>query len=73
MAPSPPSSSGATSSPRTRRSDPDPLDFNDQVDIPSKDFLDLSHLRPAGRAIWQAELARRLAGLYNDGTLRTTL
>ncbi len=46
------------------------LDFNDQVDIPSKDFLDLSHLRPAGRAIWQAELARRLAGLYNDGTLR---
>jgi hypothetical protein len=47
------------------------LDFNDQVDIPSEDFLDLSHLRPAGRAIWQAELARRLAGLYEDGTLRT--
>ncbi len=49
------------------------LDFNDEVDIPSKDFLDLSHLRPAGRAIWQAELARQLAGLYNDGTLRTQL
>ncbi len=47
------------------------LDFNDQVAIPSEDFLDLSHLRPAGRAVWQAELARRLAGLYNDGTLRT--
>jgi hypothetical protein len=49
------------------------LDFNDEVDIPSKDFLDLSHLRPAGRAIWQAELARRLAGLYDDGTLRVEL
>jgi hypothetical protein len=49
------------------------LDFNDQVEIPSEDFLDLSHLRPAGRAIWQAELARQLAQLYNDGTLRTTL
>jgi hypothetical protein len=49
------------------------LDFNAQVDIPSKDFLDLSHLRPAGRAIWQAELARQLAALYDDGTLRTTL
>jgi hypothetical protein len=48
------------------------LDFNAQLDIPSRDFLDLSHLRPAGRAIWQAELARRLAALYNDGTLRTT-
>jgi len=49
------------------------LDFNDQVDIPSKDFLDLSHLRPAGRVIWQSELARRLARLYDDGTLRTQL
>ena len=47
------------------------LDFNDQVDIPSEDFLDLSHLRPEGRAVWQAELARQLAALYNDGTLRT--
>ncbi|NLE21775.1 MAG: hypothetical protein GX624_03180 [Actinobacteria bacterium] len=49
------------------------LDFNDEVDIPSEDFLDLSHLRPAGRAAWQAELARRLAALYADGTLRTEL
>lgn len=49
------------------------LDFNADVDIPSEDFLDLSHLRPAGRAVWQAELARRLAGLYRDGTLRTEL
>lgn len=48
------------------------LDFNAQLDLPSRDFLDLSHLRPAGRAIWQAELARRLAALYKDGTLRTT-
>jgi hypothetical protein len=49
------------------------LDFNDEVDIPSEDFLDLSHLRPAGRAIWQSELARQLARLYGDGTLRTAL
>ncbi len=49
------------------------LDFNDEVDIPSEDFLDLSHLRPAGRAVWQAELAARLAALYADGTLRTEL
>jgi hypothetical protein len=49
------------------------LDFNDELDIPSEYFLDLSHLRPAGRAIWQSELARQLAGLYDDGTLRTEL
>ncbi|MBE0527939.1 MAG: hypothetical protein IH629_01885, partial [Thermoleophilia bacterium] len=49
------------------------LDFNDEVDIPSEFFLDLSHLRPEGRAIWQSELARRLAALYQDGTLRETL
>lgn len=49
------------------------LDFNDEVDIPSEYFLDLSHLRPEGRAIWQSELARRLAALYQDGTLRETL
>lgn len=49
------------------------LDFNDEVAIPSEDFLDLSHLRPAGRVVWQAELARRLAGMYRDGTLRETL
>jgi hypothetical protein len=49
------------------------LDFNAAVAVPSRDFLDLSHLRPAGRAVWQAELARRLAGLYDDGTLRTQL
>ena len=28
---------------------------------PASDFLDLSHLRPEGRAIWQSELARELA------------
>ena len=49
------------------------LDFNDRVAIPSDDFLDLSHLRPEGRVIWQAELARELARLYDDGTLRETL
>ena len=49
------------------------LDFNEEIAIPSEYFLDLSHLRPAGRAIWQSELARQLAGLYGDGTLRTEL
>jgi hypothetical protein len=49
------------------------LDFNEQLAIPSEDFLDLSHLRPQGRAIWQAELARQLAALYEDGALRTQL
>jgi hypothetical protein len=49
------------------------LDFNEEVAIPSELFLDLSHLRPAGRAIWQAELAAQLAALYADGTLRTEL
>jgi hypothetical protein len=49
------------------------LDFNAELAIPSEDFLDLSHLRPEGRAVWQAELARRLAALYDDGTLRTEL
>ena len=45
------------------------LDFNARVDIPSEDFLDLSHLMPAGRVVWEAELARELARLYNEGAL----
>lgn len=49
------------------------LDFNQEVAIPSELFLDLSHLRPAGRAIWQTELASQLAALYADGALRTEL
>ena len=49
------------------------LDFNEELAIPSEYFLDLSHLRPEGRAIWQSELARRLAAMYGDGTLRTEL
>jgi len=48
------------------------LDFNDRLAIPSAAFLDLSHLRPDGRAAWQAELARQLARLYRDGALRET-
>jgi len=66
-------SSQASSRAIAARYDVPYLDFNAQVDIPSRDFLDLSHLRPAGRAIWQAELARQLARLYADGTLRTSL
>jgi hypothetical protein len=45
------------------------LDFNARADIPSEDFLDLSHLLPAGRAVWEAELARELARLYDEGAL----
>ncbi len=45
------------------------LDFNARADIPSEDFLDLSHLLPAGRVVWEAELARELARLYDEGAL----
>jgi len=45
------------------------LDFNARADIPSEDFLDLSHLLPAGRAVWEPELARELARLYDEGAL----
>jgi hypothetical protein len=45
------------------------LDFNARADIPSEDFLDLSHLLPAGRAVWEPELARELARLYDEGVL----
>jgi hypothetical protein len=45
------------------------LDFNARLDIPSRNFLDLSHLMPAGRVVWQAELARELARLYDKGAL----
>jgi len=46
------------------------LDFNDKVTIPNADFRDLSHLRAAGRSLWQAQLARELARLYATGVLR---
>ncbi|HET6496959.1 MAG TPA: SGNH/GDSL hydrolase family protein [Thermoleophilia bacterium] len=49
------------------------IDFNDQLDLPDADFYDLSHLVEPGRVVWQAELARELARLYHDGTLRETL
>ena len=49
------------------------LDFNARAAIPNEDFLDLSHVLPAGRVIWERELAAELARMYNDGTLRETL
>ena len=49
------------------------LDFNDEVAIPNGYFHDLSHLAEPGRVIWQAELARRLAALYDDDALGGTL
>jgi hypothetical protein len=45
------------------------LDFNARVAIPSSDFVDLSHLMQAGREVWEAELARELARLYDEGAL----
>jgi hypothetical protein len=45
------------------------LDFNARVDIPSEDFVDLSHLMSAGREVGEAELARELARLYDEGVL----
>jgi hypothetical protein len=41
------------------------IDLNEQVDIPSRDFQDLSHLIAPGRVIWQHALARELAPLLN--------
>ncbi len=39
------------------------IDLNQTLDIPSRDFQDLSHLIAPGRAIWQHALAKELAPL----------
>ena len=41
------------------------VDLNRQVDIPSRDFQDLSHLIAPGRVIWQHALAKELAQLLD--------
>ena len=41
------------------------IDLNQKVDIPSRDFQDLSHLIAPGRAIWQHALAKELAPLLS--------
>jgi hypothetical protein len=41
------------------------IDLNRTVDIPSRDFQDLSHLIAPGRVIWQHALAEELAQLLN--------
>ena len=41
------------------------LDLNQTVDIPSRDFQDLSHLIAPGRVIWQHALAKELARLID--------
>ena len=41
------------------------LDLNRTVDIPSRDFQDLSHLIAPGRAVWQHALAKELAPLLS--------
>ncbi len=43
------------------------LDLNQSVDIPSRDFQDLSHLIMPGRIVWQRALARELAPLLSAG------
>ena len=39
------------------------VDLNQTLDIPSRDFQDLSHLIAPGRVIWQHALAKELARL----------
>jgi len=41
------------------------VDLNQTVDIPSRDFQDLSHLIAPGRVIWQHALAEELTRLLN--------
>ena len=41
------------------------VDLNQTVDIPSRDFQDLSHLIAPGRVIWQHALAKELAPLLS--------
>jgi hypothetical protein len=41
------------------------VDLNRRVDIPSRDFQDLSHLIAPGRVIWQHALAEELTRLLN--------
>ena len=41
------------------------IDLNRTVDIPSRDFQDLSHLIAPGRVIWQHALAKELAPLLS--------
>jgi hypothetical protein len=43
------------------------LDCIARGDIPSEDALDLSHLPPAGGAVWEPELAREPARPYDEG------
>ena len=46
------------------------IDFTDQLGLHNSDFLDLNHLRPSGRTIWQARLGKELAKLYHSGVIR---
>ncbi|HEX5640927.1 MAG TPA: hypothetical protein VFZ86_01165 [Thermoleophilia bacterium] len=45
--------------------DADYVDLNQTLDIPSRDFQDLSHLLAPGRAVWQHALARELTRLIS--------
>jgi hypothetical protein len=42
------------------------VDLNDEVEIPSADFQDLSHLIAPGRVIWQRALAAELVRIMDD-------
>ncbi|HQH21647.1 MAG TPA: hypothetical protein PLJ89_06065 [Thermoleophilia bacterium] len=43
------------------------IDLNEIVDIPSRDFQDLTHLIAPGRVVWQRALAKELAPLLSAG------
>ncbi len=40
------------------------LDFNDSLGLRARDFFDLWHLLPAGRAMWQNRLSRQLVNKH---------
>ena len=42
------------------------VDFNEELDIASRDFHDLSHLVEAGRVVWQRRLAREVVEIMGE-------
>jgi hypothetical protein len=45
------------------------LDFNGSLGLDSADYSDHAHLRYSGRVVWETELAREIALLYQRGEL----
>lgn len=45
------------------------LDFNENLPLKRADFIDFSHLRASGRAVWERRLAEELVRLYRSGAI----